>query len=101
LADRARSVRIEGTGLGLAIAQLFIEDKLSIVELELDYFETNDFTAEIETRDDSRIERVKNVDYDLVSCNVYLAYLQKKLSRIPPIPQYVETIWGVGYRLRA
>jgi DNA-binding response OmpR family regulator len=94
-------VRIEGTGLGLAIAQLIIEDKLSIVELELDYFEINDFTAEIETRDDSRIERVKNEDYDLVTCNVYLAYPQKKIESDPSNPQYIETIWGVGYRLRA
>ncbi|HBE78364.1 MAG TPA: DNA-binding response regulator, partial [Firmicutes bacterium] len=51
---------------------LIIEDEISIAELERDYFEINDFTAEIETRGDRGIERVKNEDYDLVLLDLML-----------------------------
>jgi DNA-binding response OmpR family regulator len=51
---------------------LIIEDEISIAELERDYFEINEFAAEIETRGDRGIERVKNEDYDLVLLDLML-----------------------------
>jgi DNA-binding response OmpR family regulator len=51
---------------------LIIEDEMSIAELERDYFDINDFAADIETRGDRGIDRAKNGDYDLIILDLML-----------------------------
>jgi DNA-binding response OmpR family regulator len=35
---------------------------------------------------------------DLATVTVYIGKLREKIERTPSKPQYIETIWGVGYR---
>ncbi len=36
--------------------------------------------------------------FDANTVNVYINYLRKKLEDDPSKPQYIQTIWGIGYR---
>ena len=38
---------------------------------------------------------------DVSTVTVHIKKIREKIELIPSDPQYVETIWGVGYRLRA
>lgn len=49
---------------------------------------------------DDLFERIWGMDSlgDLASVTVYISKLREKIERDPSKPQYIETIWGVGYR---
>ncbi|MDU4695492.1 MAG: response regulator transcription factor [Paenibacillus sp.] len=49
---------------------------------------------------DDLFERIWGMDSlgDLASVTVYISKLREKIERDPSQPQYIETIWGVGYR---
>lgn len=49
---------------------------------------------------DDLFEKIWGMDSlgDLASVTVYISKLREKIERDPSQPQYIETIWGVGYR---
>ncbi|MBW4838258.1 MAG: response regulator transcription factor [Paenibacillaceae bacterium] len=49
---------------------------------------------------DDLFERIWGMDSlgDLASVTVYISKLREKIERDPSKPQFIETIWGVGYR---
>ncbi|MBD2867178.1 response regulator transcription factor [Paenibacillus arenilitoris] len=51
------------------------------------------------TKDDL-YEKIWGMDSfgELASVTVYISKLREKIERDPSKPQYIETIWGVGYR---
>ncbi|WP_028611388.1 response regulator transcription factor [Paenibacillus harenae] len=51
------------------------------------------------TKDDL-YDRIWGMDSlgELASVTVYISKLREKIERDPSKPQYIETIWGVGYR---
>jgi two-component system, OmpR family, response regulator len=52
---------------------------------------------------DELFDRVWGIDAlgDLATLTVHIRKIREKIEADPSNPQYVETIWGVGYRLRA
>ncbi|MGZ7441212.1 response regulator transcription factor [Paenibacillus sp. TH7-28] len=49
---------------------------------------------------DELFEKIWGMDSlgDVASVTVYISKLREKIERDPSKPQYIETIWGVGYR---
>ncbi|MFD2671485.1 response regulator transcription factor [Marinicrinis sediminis] len=41
----------------------------------------------------------KHDHFDANNLSVYINYLRKKIEDDPKSPQYIQTIWGIGYRL--
>jgi DNA-binding response OmpR family regulator len=52
---------------------------------------------------DELFERIWGIDAlgDLATLTVHIRKIREKIEADPSNPQYIETIWGVGYRLRA
>jgi len=50
---------------------------------------------------DDLFERIWGMDShgDLATVTVYISKLREKIERDPSNPRYIETIWGVGYRM--
>ena len=64
-----------------------VEDESSIAELERDYLQINGFEVTIETRGDLGLRRA-------------LQDNREKIESTSSEPQYIETIWGSGYRFK-
>ena len=49
---------------------------------------------------DELFERIRGLDAlsDTATVTVYISKLRKKIEADPAKPQYIETVWGVGYR---
>lgn len=47
--------------------------------------------------------RVWGADHfgDITTVTVHIRKLREKLEQNPSMPDYIETVWGIGYRLRA
>ncbi|TEB06620.1 Transcriptional regulatory protein YycF [Pelotomaculum schinkii] len=52
---------------------------------------------------DILLERIWGYDYarETRTVDVHIRYLRQKLERDPAVPEYIETVRGVGYRFRA
>jgi len=37
---------------------------------------------------------------DIATVTVHIGKLREKIELVPSNPQYIETIWGVGYRFK-
>jgi DNA-binding response OmpR family regulator len=83
--------------------QVFINGKL--VNLPQKEFELLLYMAENPNRVFSRdelFERIWGFDSlgDSSTVTVHVARVREKIESAPSNPQYIETVWGVGYRLR-
>jgi DNA-binding response OmpR family regulator len=90
---------------------LIIEDERSIAQLERDYLEINGFSVEIESSGETGLKRARSENFDLIildlisvgdvaTITVHIRKLREKIELDPSHPQYIETIWGVGYRFQ-
>ena len=48
------------------------------------------------------IERIWGYDFigDLITVTVHIRKIREKIEEDPSNPQFIETIWGVGYRFK-
>ena len=109
---------------------LIIEDEESIAELEKDYLELSGFEVEIESKGDVGLKRALEEEFDLLTflaehpnhvftkeelfseiwdmesigdiatVTVHIKKIREKIEFNTAKPQYIETIWGVGYRFK-
>ena len=97
---------------------LIIEDEVAIADLERDYLELSGFTVEIENTGDVGLARALKEEFDLfilelfkeiwdmesigdiATVTVHIKKIREKIEFNTAKPQYIETIWGVGYRFQ-
>ena len=88
---------------------LIIEDEVAIADLEKDYLELSDFKVDICNTGDEGLKTALTGDYDLIILDLMLPgmdgfevckKIREKSEKDTAKPQYIETIWGVGYRFK-
>lgn len=96
-------VKIRGLTIDKASRRVFIHEKeLTFTSKEFDvlvYLAQN--PNRVFTREEL-FEKVWGLDStgDIATVTVHIRKLREKLEQDPSNPQYIETIWGVGYRFR-
>ena len=88
---------------------LIVEDEVAIADLEKDYLELSGFEVEVENDGTSGLARALAEDFDLFILDLMLPgidgfeickQIREKIEMNTAKPQYIETIWGVGYRFK-
>ena len=88
---------------------LIIEDEVAIADLEKDYLELSDFKVDICNTGDEGLKTALAGDQDLIILDLMLPgmdgfevgkKIREKIEKDTAKPQYIETIWGVGYRFK-
>ena len=88
---------------------LIIEDEEAIADLEKDYLELSDFEVKIEHDGEKGLKNALKDDFDLIILDLMLPgmdgfevckKIREKIEYDTSNPQYIETIWGVGYRFK-
>jgi len=97
-------IRIRGLTIDRAARRTFLDGRE--IHLTAREFDLLAFLASHPDRVLSRsdiFERVWGMDSegDLATVTVHIGKLRDKLEADPANPQYIETVWGAGYRFRA
>ena len=96
-------INIRGLSIDKAARRVFInnvEVNLTNKEFELLVFLASN-PNRVYSKDDL-FERIWGMDSmgDLATITVHIGRLRDKIEPVPSNPQYIETIWGVGYRFK-
>jgi len=96
-------INIRGLSIDKAAHRVFInniEVNLTNKEFELLVFLASN-PNRVYSKDDL-FERIWGMDSmgDLATITVHIGRLRDKIEPVPSNPQYIETIWGVGYRFK-
>lgn len=81
---------------------LIVEDDELIAELERDYLLAEDMEADIVFTRERIFDHVWGTEAvgDMSTVTVYINKLREKIEDDPSDPQYIQTVWGVGYRFK-
>lgn len=81
---------------------LIVEDDELIAELERDYLLAEEMEADIVFTRERIFDHVWGTEAvgDMSTITVYINKLREKIEDDPSDPQYIQTVWGVGYRFK-
>lgn len=81
---------------------LIVEDDELIAELERDYLLAEEMEADIVFTRERIFDHVWGTEAvgDMSTVTVYINKLREKIEDDPSDPQYIQTVWGVGYRFK-
>lgn len=102
--NRADEIRIRGLKIDKASRQVFVKDK-EIMHTAKEF----DLLLFLATHPnhvfskDHLFERIWGLESmgDLTTVTVHIRKIREKIEVDPSNPQYIETIWGAGYRFKA
>ncbi|GLC30307.1 response regulator transcription factor [Clostridium omnivorum] len=101
--EKKEEIRIRGIYIDKLSRRVFLnDDEIMFTTKEFDLLS---FLAEHPNRVFSKneiFERIWGVDSlgDIATVTVHIGKLREKLEVNPARPQYIETVWGVGYRFK-
>ena len=81
---------------------LIVEDDELIAELERDYLLVEEMEVDIVFTRERIFDHVWGTEAvgDMSTVTVYINKLREKIEDDPSDPQYIQTVWGVGYRFK-
>jgi DNA-binding response OmpR family regulator len=100
---RTNELEIRGLRMDADARRVFVHDKE--IMLTAKEFDLLHFLAEYPNRvfsKDQLFERIWGIDAmgDTQTVTVHIRKLREKVEPDPANPQYIETVWGAGYRFR-
>ncbi len=98
---QADEIRVRGIRIDKLSRKVFVnESEVSLTSKEYDLLHFLALHPNRVFSKDELFERIWGLDAlsDTATVTVYISKLREKVEADPAKPQYIETIWGVGYR---